>query len=118
MNLYTYCKHCKKNIKIKFRDLSRPELQIAKVDEFYVKCHYCGKIEKKYATDFKTESNIAIVLAGIAIGISARIFLWMHFGTAGTMSAIIPILFWKDQLNETRSSNSYLLRKTNRQKLT
>ena len=92
MDLYTYCKHCNKNIKLKFRALTRYDLQMAKGDEFYVKCHYCGKIEKKYVNDFNTEPGIAIVLAGIAIGISVIIFLWTHFGTVGAVSAIIPLI--------------------------
>jgi hypothetical protein len=79
---------------------------MAKGDEFYVKCHYCGKIEKKYVNDFNTEPGIAIVLAGIAIGISVIIFLWTHFGTAGTVSAIIPLILWQQQMNAAKSFHS------------
>ena len=68
---------------------------MAEGGEFYVKCQNCRKIEKIHVNDIKAAPNIAILLTGVVVGIIATIILWMHFGTVGTVSAIIPFLFWQ-----------------------
>ena len=99
MNLYTNCKSCKKEIKIKSSASTRPELQMEKGDEFNVNCQSCGKMEKKHVNDIKAEPNKMILLFGVIIGILATIFLWVFYGAIGTVSIIIPVLFWQQQMN-------------------
>ncbi|WCO03530.1 hypothetical protein [Psychroserpens ponticola] len=111
MNLVTYCKSCKKDIKIKSNASTRPDLQMEKGDEFNVNCQNCGKLEKKHVNDIKAEVNNTIILVGIGIGLVATIFLWFFYGAIGTVSAIIPIVFWQQQMSSTKSFNSYMIRR-------
>ena len=111
MNLYTHCKSCKKEVKIKSNASTRPELQMEKGDEFNINCQSCGKREKKHVNDIKAEQNNIIILIGAGIGILATIFLWIYFGAIGTVSMIIPMLFWQQQMSSTKSFNSYLIRR-------
>ena len=111
MKLYAYCKSCKKEIKIKSSASTRPELQMEKGDDFNVNCQNCGVIEKKHINDIVAEPNKTIILFGILIGVFVTIFLWIYFGAIGTVSIIIPVLFWQQQNNETKGFNSYLIRR-------
>ena len=111
MNLFTNCKSCKKDIKIKSSASTRPELQMEKGDEFNVNCQNCGKMEKKHVNDIKAEPNKIILLFGIGVGILATIFLWNFYGAIGTVSIIIPVLFWQQQMSSTRGFNSYSIRR-------
>ncbi|CAM1365318.1 hypothetical protein [Tenacibaculum xiamenense] len=111
MNLYAHCKSCKKDIKIKSSASTRPDLQMEKGDEFNVNCQNCGKMEKKHVNDIKAEPNNTIILIGVGIGILVTIFLWIYFGAIGTISVIIPILFWQQQMSATKSFNSYMIRR-------
>lgn len=111
MNLVAYCKSCKKDIKIKSSAPTRPDLQMEKGDEFNVNCQNCGKVEKKHVNDIKAESNNMVILIGVVIGILASIFLWINFGAIGTLSMVIPFLFWQQQMSATKSFNSYMIRR-------
>ena len=61
--------------------------------------------------DIKAEPNKTIIFMGIGIGIVATIFLWLYFGAIGTVSFIIPMLLWQQQMSATKSFNSYLIRR-------
>ncbi len=111
MILYTYCKSCKKNITIKSNASTRPDLQMEKGDEFNVNCGNCGKIEKKHVNDIKAEPNNIILLIGVGIGVLATIILWLFFGAIGTISIVMPIIFWQQQMNATKSFNGYMIRR-------
>ena len=111
MNLVTYCKSCKKDIKIKSNASTRPDLQMEKGDEFNVNCQNCGKLEKKHVNDVKAEINNTIILFGVAIGIIATIVLWIFYGAIGTVSAVVPLLLWQQQMSATKSFNSYMIRR-------
>jgi len=111
MNLYTHCKSCKKEIKIKSSSSTRPELQMEKGDELNVNCQSCGIMEKKHVNDIKAEPNKTIILIGVVIGILAAMILFIMFGIIGTLGIIIPILFWQQQMRETKAFNSYMIRR-------
>lgn len=111
MKLYTNCKSCKKEIRIKSNASTRPDLQMEKGDEFNVNCLNCGKIEKKHVNDIKAEPNKSIILIGAVIGLFATLFLWLIYGAIGTVSIIIPLIFWQQQMSSTKSFNSYLIRR-------
>jgi len=111
MDLVTYCKSCKKKIKIKSNAETRPDLQMVLGDEFTVNCQNCGIMEKKHVNDIKAAPNKTIILIGVGIGILVTIFLWIYFGIIGTIGIIIPILFWQQQINATKSFNKYMIRR-------
>lgn len=111
MKLYTHCKSCKKDIKIKSSASTRPDLQMEKGTEFNVNCQNCGNLEKKHVNDIKAEADHKIILIGVGVGILATIFLWIYFGAIGTVSIIIPILFWQQQASTAKSFNSYRIRR-------
>lgn len=110
MNLYTNCKSCKKEIKIKSDAATRADLKIEKGDEFNVNCQSCGKIEKKHVNDIKAKLNTTIILIGAGIGILATLILWIDFGAMGTVSVLIPMIFWQQQVGSTKSFNAYFIR--------
>ncbi|MCL6218924.1 hypothetical protein [Zunongwangia pacifica] len=111
MKLVTYCKCCKKDIRIKSSAATRPDLQMEKGDEFSVNCQNCGKVEKKLVNDIKAEPNNTMILIGVGIGIIATIVLWGFFGAIGTVSVIIPLLFWYQQMDATKGFNSYMIKR-------
>lgn len=111
MNLYTHCKSCKRDIKIKSSASTRPDLQMEKGDEFIVNCQNCGKMEKKHVNDIKAEPSNTIIFIGVGVGILSTIFLWIYFGAIGIVSMMIPVLFWQQQTSATKSFNSYLIRR-------
>lgn len=111
MILKTYCKSCKKDIRIKSNAKTRPDLQMEKGDEFTVNCQNCGKVEKKHINDVKAEPNNNLVLIGVGFGILTTILLWQIYGAFGTVSVVIPILFWYQQMDATKAFNSYRIRR-------
>lgn len=111
MNLFAFCKSCKKDIKIKSNASTRPDLQMEKGDEFIVNCSKCGKTERKHVNDVRAEPNNTVLLVGAIIGVLVTVFLWMFYGAIGTVSIIIPILFWQQQTIATKSFNSYMIRR-------
>ncbi len=111
MKLITRCSSCKKDMIIKSNASTRPDLQMEKGDEFNVNCQNCGKFEKKHINDIKAEPNKLLILIGVGIGIIATIVLWNMFGIIGTVGAIIPILFWYQQMDVTKGFNSYMIRR-------
>lgn len=111
MNLYTYCKSCKKNIKVKSEAVTRPDLQMEKGDEFMVNCQNCGTMEKKHVNEITAEPNNIILMLGVGIGIVVSIFLWIYLGLIGILGIIIPFVFWQQQMNTTKSYNKYMIRR-------
>jgi TctA family transporter len=79
--------------------------------EFDINCHYCGVVERKHVNDVKAQNNDMIIIIGIVIGIVVTIGLWLYFGAIGTISLIIPILFWKQEKKAVKSFNSYLIKR-------
>lgn len=109
MKLYTYCKSCKSEISINSNSPSRAELEREKGVEFNVNCKNCGNIEKKHVNDIKAKPNKVLILVGILIGIIVTIVLWNFYGAIGTISGIIPFLFWQEQMKTSKLFNSYML---------
>jgi len=80
MTLYTYCKSCKINLKLKLKTSNWTDLLIAKGGKFYVKCQICRKIEKKHVNNIKIGLNFPIIHIGFVLGLIASIILWRYFG--------------------------------------
>ncbi len=111
MKLVTTCSSCRKEIRIKSNASTRPDLQKEKGDEFNVSCQNCGKLEGKHVNDIKAEPNNSLILIGVGVGIVSAIVLWNIFGSIGTVSITISILFWYQQMNATKGFNSYMIRR-------
>lgn len=111
MNLYTTCRSCKENINIKSDATSRADLQMEKGDELKVNCQKCGKIDKIHVNDIKAESSKIIIFIGLMLGIFVTVFLIYFYGVIGTVSAIIPLFFWQQQMKSARTFNSYMIRR-------
>lgn len=111
MKLYTNCKSCKKEIKINSSASTRPDLQMEKGDQFNVNCQNCGKTEKKHVNDIIAASNKLMMFIGFVLGGLATLLLWIIYGAIGTVSIIIPLIFWQQQMSSIKGFNSYLIRR-------
>ena len=111
MNLYKHCKSCKEDIVIKSSSATRPDLQMEKGTEFQINCQNCGNIEKVHVNDIKGEPNKKMILIGLVLGVIATAIMWIFFGAIGTLGAIIPLLFWQQQMNASKTFNSYLIKR-------
>ena len=109
MKLYTYCKSCKAEIYIKSSAPSRAELEREKGLEFDINCENCGNLEKKHVNDIKAKPSRTAILIVIIIVIIVTVVLWKYYGIIGTISGIIPLLFWKEQMKSSKLFNSYML---------
>ena len=111
MKLYARCKSCKNELKIKSNAQTRPDLQMEKGEELKLNCLNCGKVDKVHINDIRAEQNKRIILIGLIFGIIATIVLWYYFGAIGTVSAIIPVLFWQTEMKSVKAFNSYLIKR-------
>ena len=109
--LYVLCKSCKKEIRVKSKATTRPELQTEKGDEFKVNCPNCGNVEKIHVNDIYAGTNYLLISIGIVIGVLVSVFLWIYYGVIGTLGMIIPILFWQEQMKSKSEFNSYMIRR-------
>jgi hypothetical protein len=111
MSLYTVCKSCKESISVKSSASTRPELQMEQGDDFSVNCQTCGKVDKIHVNDVKSEINKTTIFIGLILGVVITIVLWVVYGAIGTVSMIIPLLFWQQQMNSAKSFNSFMIRR-------
>jgi ribosomal protein L44E len=111
MKLITYCSRCKTDIKVKSSATTRPDLQMEKGSEFTVFCPTCNSEDIKHVNDVKAETNPITILVALGLGVVVTVFLWNMFGAIGTVSFIIPYLFWQSQSNAVKGFNSYLVKR-------
>ena len=111
MNLYVKNKKGDEIVKIKSNSSTRPELQKEKGDEFSVNFPKNGISEKIHVNDVRAEVNKLIILIGLILGVVITIFLWKYFGAIGTVSGIIPVLFWQQEMRAVKSFNSFMIRR-------
>ncbi|WP_157822013.1 hypothetical protein [Tenacibaculum sp. Bg11-29] len=111
MKLYTNCMSCKKDVIIKSKSQTRPDLQMEKGSEFSINCLSCGKTDKKHVNDIKAEIDKKILLIGIGIGVVLSIGLSIFYGVIATLIISFPLLFWQQQMKSTKSFNSFLIRR-------
>ena len=111
MILNTTCSSCKEDIRVKSKASTRPDLQMERGTEFMVNCLKCGNTEKKHVNDVRAESSKLAVLIGFVVGVIVTIILFTMFGAIGTVSGIIPLLFWQQQTNASKAFNSYMVRR-------
>ncbi|OIQ27219.1 MAG: hypothetical protein BM564_13070 [Bacteroidetes bacterium MedPE-SWsnd-G2] len=111
MNLYTYCKSCKNNIKINSQAPTRPELQMEMGDTFKVNCKHCDKWDKAHINDVKAEQSKHILLLGLILGVIFTLFIWTYYSSLALVSFIIPLLVWKQQLMAVKAFNGYMIKR-------
>jgi len=111
MNLYVTCNSCEETVRIKSSASTRPDLQMEKGEEFTVNCTESGKIVKVHVNDVIAEVNKVIIIIGLVLGVIATVFLWNYFGAISTVSGIIPILFWQQEIRAVKSFNSFMIRR-------
>lgn len=111
MNLYVTPSTCKESVKIKSSASTRADLQMEKGDEFPINCPKSGKMVKVHVNDVRAEINKTIIFIGLAIGIVATVVLWTIYGAIGTISGVIPVLFWQQEMSAVKSFNSFMIRR-------
>lgn len=111
MKLYTICTSCRQSIKIRSGAATRHDLQMEKGDEFVVECQHCLKKTKVHANDVRAELNKTILLTGLIIGVLVTVILWRFYGAIGTVSGVIPVVFWQQQMMSIKSFNSFTIRR-------
>lgn len=111
MNLYVKSNSSDEIIKIKSSASTRPELQMEKGDEFAVNFPKTGKNEKVHVNDVMAEVNKTIIMIGLVVGVVVTIVLWNFFGAIGTISGVIPVLFWQQEMRAVKSFNSFTIKR-------
>lgn len=109
MELITFCKACRKSIKVKSRATSRAKLEREKGREFLVNCTHCGKNNPKHVNDIRARENKVVMMSAGALGILLALILLFIFGAIGTLVITIPIFIWKQQTEAVGRFNRYLL---------
>lgn len=105
------CKHCKKEIAIKSNATERPELQKEMGDEFEIKCPHCDRKNIFHVNDVSAEPNQMYSILGVIIAIIVTALLWNHYGAISSVSGLIPILIYRQQIASAKVFNSYRIRK-------
>lgn len=111
MKLDTNCMFCKKDVIIKSKSQTRPDLQMEKGSDFFINCLSCGKIDKKHVNDIKAEIDKKKLLIGIGIGVFLSIGVSIFYGVIATLIISFPLLFWQQEMKSTKSFNSFLIRR-------
>lgn len=111
MRIAASCINCKKDIVIKSNSKTRPDIQMEKGDQFEVRCSHCGNRQDIHVNDIKAEVNNNTILIGAGIGVLITLFLWNLYGAIGTVSMIVPLLIWKQQMDAVKTFNSFMIRR-------
>ncbi len=111
MNLYVKCGTGDEMVRVKSSASTRSDLQMEKGDEFTIDCPKSGKKVKVHVNDVRAEVNKTIIVIGLGIGVVATIVLWNLYGAIGTVSGIIPLLFFQQEKRAVKSFNSFMIRR-------
>lgn len=107
--LYTCCKSCHENIKIKSYAITRPDLSMERGDEFNQMCSHCGATRKYHVNDVWAKQNKFVLLLVVIFSLILTVVLLFAFGIIGTLTVIIPAIFAKQQLSSVAAFNSYFV---------
>ncbi len=111
MKLYVKSNSSDELVSIKTSASTRPELQMEKGGEFAVNFPKTGKNEKVHVNDVFAEINKVTIGIGLIIGILVTLVLWNYFGAIGTISGVIPVLFWQQEMKAVKSFNSFMIKR-------
>ena len=111
MILTTNCNSCRKPIRVTSVAKTRSELQMEKGDTLDINCEHCGTNSKKHVNDIFAEPNKLMLITGVVLGVMATDVLWAYYGAIGTVSIIIPIIYWQRQSKAVHAFNSFMIRR-------
>lgn len=108
---YTKCPSCDKEQLVKAEASTRGDLQMKLGNEVRTNCNNCGKNYSSHINDITAKIDNRIIVGGAILSVIVTGFLWYYFGAIGTISIIIPGLFWKQQESGVRSFNRYKIKR-------
>lgn len=111
MKLYTICRTCNQEVRIRSMSSTRPDLEREKGEEFEINCMQCGSRYHIHVNDVSAKESNMIIALGIGLSVVATVFLWNYFGAMSTLSAILPGLIWGQESKSVRNFNSYKIRR-------
>jgi len=111
MKISTHCSSCKKDILIKSNAKTRPDLHMEKGEQFEIRCCACGSRQNVHVNDTKAEMNNTVVLIAAGVGVLITLFLWNNYGAIGTVSMVVPLLIWRQQMDAVKTFNSFMIKR-------
>ncbi len=112
MNLYSTCTHCKTDISIKQKAPTRGDFQMKYGNSLELKCEHCGENQNVHINKIRAKESKLILLSGFIVSLIVTAFLWSFYGAISTVTIVIPVLVWYQQIKNTRSFNHYMIRRT------
>ena len=107
MNLYTFCRSCKTQSKIKSNASDRPELAMSKGEEFNYQCTNCLKNHKIHVNDVNAKLDYTIPIGGVILSTILTLFLLNFAGLIAGATLVIPMIIWQQQSTSVHAFNTY-----------
>lgn len=107
MILYTFCHSCKNDISIRSMANTRPELERDKGETFEVRCKKCRTRNQVHVDQVKAKPGKIVIALGVVLGIFVAVIFWRFYWAIGTLSGIIPIIIWRQEMAAAYAFNSY-----------
>lgn len=112
MRLTYTCSVCKKLNFLRYKEATRPDLQLKMGgNEVKVNCDNCGKFDKKHINRVTAVVDNKIIVLGIIASVVCTIALWNFLGAIAAFTFSIPILFWRHESEKAHEFNSYSIRR-------
>lgn len=113
MRLSFVCSQCHTQNVLKERARDRFELKkLVGKDELLVSCKSCGKKDKKHLNRIDAIEDNHILMLGIVFGIVTTVMVFL-FGFIALFTFLIPIYFWRNEMDKKRRFNSTLIQRKN-----
>ncbi len=113
MRLSYICSACKAQNFIDKAAETRPELKMKlNADEIVVNCKKCGKTDKKHINRIDAIIDYRIILIGLFFGAVATILV-LQLGYIALLTFLIPIFFWRQEMEKTNRFNKTLIKRKN-----
>ena len=112
MILFTNCKNCKHEIRIRSFASTRSDLEREKDEVLTLNCPNCGTNQQSHVNDVRARPNKVILIASAVLGVLIAAILWFMLGAVGTITIGIPLLVVAQQRNAVHTFNSYLVKRT------
>ena len=111
MTRYTICPGCEKEQNLKLAGATRGEAQMNQGDEASFNCKECGTQAAVHLNKIYAKVDKKIILLGLVISVVLTGILWVFYGAIGTVTLVIPILFWQQQEKAVRSFNNFKIKR-------
>lgn len=111
MRLSYRCSACKAQNYIDEKSKTRGDLKIRlNSDEIRVHCNKCGKMDKKHINRIDAVVDNRVTLIGLGLGLISTVLVW-KVGFIATITFLIPIFFWRNEMDKTSRFNKTLIRR-------